>query len=379
MANMLTAYRRHQKTCPHREEGRRYRRCRCPIWADGILSGQVFRKSVDTRNWEVATARIRDWEFDGRVTADEPTQIAIAGACTRFMADAESRSLSRGTLKKYQALLTQLEDFAAGAGLRYLHQLDVDWLRKFREHWKDSPISATKKIERLRSVSRFWHEAGWITANYAKKIKAPKITAPPTLPFSRDELVSLIEAIGRLGGTDLSRARMHALILLLRYSGLRIGDAVRLHESRIDGRLIRLYTQKTGTHVHVPVPDFVIARLDELPRHRGFYFGTGQGSAATAAGNYRRAFRRLRELAGLPKAHPHQFRDTFACELLQAGVSMENVSKLLGHRSQRITEKHYAPWVKGRQEQLERDVERTWAGEAEPAPAAKVVKFRKAG
>jgi integrase len=46
-------------------------------------------------------------------------------------------------------------------------------------------------------------------------------------------------------------------------------------------------------------------------------------------------------------------RDTFAVELLLAGVSLDKVSKLLGHKSTRVTEKHYAPWVKARKDQLE--------------------------
>jgi hypothetical protein len=33
---------------------------------------------------------------------------------------------------------------------------------------------------------------------------------------------------------------------------------------------------------------------------------------------------------------------------------------LLGHQSVRITEKHYAPWVRWRQEQLEADVRSAW-------------------
>ena len=36
------------------------------------------------------------------------------------------------------------------------------------------------------------------------------------------------------------------------------------------------------------------------------------------------------------------------------------VSILLGHSSIRITERHYSPWVRSRQEQLERDVRATW-------------------
>ena len=34
---------------------------------------------------------------------------------------------------------------------------------------------------------------------------------------------------------------------------------------------------------------------------------------------------------------------------------------LLGHSSIRVTERHYSPWVRSRQEQLEADLERAWA------------------
>jgi integrase len=44
--------------------------------------------------------------------------------------------------------------------------------------------------------------------------------------------------------------------------------------------------------------------------------------------------------------------------LLLKGVSIEIVSKLLGHSSIKVTERHYAPWVKARQEQLETEVRR---------------------
>jgi hypothetical protein len=47
-------------------------------------------------------------------------------------------------------------------------------------------------------------------------------------------------------------------------------------------------------------------------------------------------------------------------ELLLAGVPLERVSMLLGHRSVKVTEKHYSAGVLARQEQLESDVRRTW-------------------
>lgn len=55
--------------------------------------------------------------------------------------------------------------------------------------------------------------------------------------------------------------------------------------------------------------------------------------------------------------HPHQFRDTFAVALLEGGASIETVSVLLGHQSIRVTEKHCNPWVKTRQDALDRAVQ----------------------
>ena len=48
--------------------------------------------------------------------------------------------------------------------------------------------------------------------------------------------------------------RMKAMTLLLRYSGIRLGDGVALRKSRLNGNRLFLYTQKTGTPVHVVLP-----------------------------------------------------------------------------------------------------------------------------
>jgi hypothetical protein len=63
----------------------------------------------------------------------------------------------------------------------------------------------------------------------------------------------------------------------------------------------------------------------------------------------------------IAEGHAHRFRDTFAVELLLAGVPLERVSVLLGHSSIKVTEKPYSPWIRERQEQAEADVKRAWA------------------
>ena len=56
----------------------------------------------------------------------------------------------------------------------------------------------------------------------------------------------------------------------------------------------------------------------------------------------------------------HRLRDTFAVDLLEKGVSLEEVSKLLGHESIKTTEHHFAKWVRGRQDRLDRLVKGAW-------------------
>jgi integrase len=67
---------------------------------------------------------------------------------------------------------------------------------------------------------------------------------------------------------------------------------------------------------------------------------------------------RARKVQG---GHAHRFRDSFATELLLTGVPLERISILLGHHSIEITERHYSPWIRERQEQAEAEVRRRWA------------------
>lgn len=65
-------------------------------------------------------------------------------------------------------------------------------------------------------------------------------------------------------------------------------------------------------------------------------------------------------MAGVPDGRAHRFHHHFATNLLLAGVPLDRVATVLGHTNSKITERHYAPWIRARQEQLEADVRRVW-------------------
>lgn len=196
-------------------------------------------------------------------------------------------------------------------------------------------------------------------------LRAPRATRTPTLPFTRDEIAKILDACDLYPCSVGDRIR--AFVLTMRYAGLRIGDTVTLRRDRVEANKILLYQAKTGTPVCVPVPDFVVEALQKLPKTSDYFFWTtGRGTVRTIVTNWQRYLARLFEMSGVAQAHSHRFRDTFAVELLLAGVPIDQVSMLLGHASIKVTERHYAPWVKACQVQLETAVMKAWGGTDTP-------------
>jgi integrase/recombinase XerD len=335
---MLTLYRRHLKACG--QTSRTYRRCKRPIWVQGTLSGETVRRSLDLTSWEAATDLVHCWSASGKIGAEGVMEVETA--VRKFLADAEARHLREGTLKLLRALLEkQLLAFCRDRGFRFLRNLNVDTVREFRNTWQDAPITAYKKFERFRTFLRFCEHSGWLPENPAAKVKLPRVTQSPTLPFTDEELAKILAACDKLStrgqesGENPPRAK--AFVLLLRYSGLRLNDAVTLRRDRItDGRLF-LYTQKTGTPVFLPLPKMVLDALRALNSTDTFFFWSGNGNPKSAMSSWDRTLRTLFRLAGIDGGHAHRFRDTFAVSLLQGDVPLESVSILLGHSSVRVT------------------------------------------
>jgi site-specific recombinase XerD len=348
---MLTLWRRHNPAkC--RLTKRTETKCRCVIWATGTLpNGRPIRESTKLRDWTRAQTIIRQWEIENDVVRSE-TRTKIADWKLQFLQDAKSpsgRNLSPETYRKYVLLFKQLEKFAEDKGLKFVDQLDLQTLTMFRGGWKDAPLSASKKLERLRNALKFALRRKWVKENSAEDLDFPKLKASPTLPFSEEEENRILE--------HATAPRDRAFVLVMRHSGLRISDTTTLAVASLNGSKIRLYQAKTGEHVSVPIPDKVAAALRGVKHSNPkYFFWSGHSKIQSATSVWRKRLADIFEEAKIDNGHTHRFRDTFAVRLLEKGVSLETVSILLGHQSVKITQKHYSPWVKTRQEALEREV-----------------------
>ncbi|MDE0625275.1 MAG: tyrosine-type recombinase/integrase [Bryobacterales bacterium] len=273
--------------------------------------------------------------------------MTVGEACRAYLRDLKARNLSKGTRRNYRTLFRQLRAYADLGDAERLEDLDRAAMRRWRESWDCAFSTQSLRLKLLKAFFTYACREGWIRESPVEGMRAPKNTSPPTVPLEPREVRALLKA-------SQGKPREQALILLLRYSGLGIGDAATLSRDAIqdNGDLV-LRRAKTGELVTVALPAEVTAALDAV-RRPGWdhYFWTGRSEPVTVAKYWRERLKQVAADAGVAGFHPHRLRDTFAVSLLLKGVLMQDVSTLLGHGSTSTTERHYAPWCRARRERL---------------------------
>jgi len=367
----LHLYRRHRTSCPHRAQT--YRRCSCPIYVKVTLNKSSIRLSLDQTDWDAATTLIGQWTKSGRVGQLQTTAKPLTEAMAAFQHDAEARALAASTRLSYAMRLRALQAWADREGYVTVADVTLERLTQFRTTWTTlAPLTRTVWQQFYVSFFKWCMARQWIDQNPAAGLRAIKRLVNPTLPFTPAEMTAILTACDRYAAAHPRQAylqHIRAFVLLLRWTGLRISDVVRLTWPRVrpDGTVF-LYTQKTGTPVVVPIPADALAAWAAVPRRGAYPFWTGVARLECATAYWQWALREVFATAGIEGGHAHRFRDTFAVECLLAGVDLTDVSILLGHSSTKITERHYLPWVRARQSRLEAAVRASWG--AAPAPAA---------
>ena len=131
--------------------------------------------------------------------------------------------------------------------------------------------------------------------------------------------------------------------------GLRIGEAVKIAPADIDGdrKILHVKNGKGRKDRAVPIPDNIYEKLRQYwltHKNRYLLFPTRNSSDRKSCeiSIKRRvlqvAFKKaLQESGVIRKATPHTLRHSYATHLLEAGVNIRVIQKLLGHRSLRAT------------------------------------------
>jgi integrase len=179
----------------------------------------------------------------------------------------------------------------------------------------------------------------------------------------------ILEHAGKLnGGTHGYAAKPATFRLLLETmlaTGMRVGDAVCFNPQLLaKGETMWAYTfmpqKRKRTEkpkaIEVYISDDLKTRIDQcdwMSQRLPFWYGAGSDPAPLAQAVYER-MQALGERAEIKDCRPHRLRDTFAVRRLLYGMNLEDVSRLLGHSSVKVTETYYAKWVSSRKRRLER-------------------------
>ncbi len=282
--NMLTLWRRHTVECPHRDKGRNYLKCNCPVWTDGYVNGKrTLRQSLETR--DLARARKKAVALE---SPEDGVFKPVPDAVKAFLGHCKSEGLKDATISKYRNPLTKLSEFCEAQQIDSLEELTTEKLDQFRAARGIKQITACKELEILRVFLGFCVDRKWMKENPGKRIKLPRNLKPnEVVPFTSAEVAAIVKACDRVGKRQYERLRSRAMILTLRYTALRIGDVSMLARDRIsrDGDRWRIFlrTEKSGQPVFLPVPPDMKVALDSVPppmsnveSHYFFWNGTGK-------------------------------------------------------------------------------------------------------
>lgn len=128
-------------------------------------------------------------------------------------------------------------------------------------------------------------------------------------------------------------------------TGLRMGEILALTWGPVDfsRRTLTVLRSKNGERRTIPLNRTVLELLGKRMKARPFstelVFWSETGTQLDGP-NLRRAFRLIVKKSGLDDFHFHDLRHTFATRMVQAGVDLYKVQRLLGHKSPQMTQRY---------------------------------------
>jgi site-specific recombinase XerD len=392
----ISVFARHSANCPKRDEPQ-WRRCNCRKSLYIREGGKTQYVSAKTRSWEAAE-RFAQSERDKRdpvklelqkiaeseaakKAADLPKETTLADALEQWITGMKSPG---GTsINAYRSTTRRILRWATTAGMARVSDVTPAALDQWRGSWSPSAkdeenrLALTTQMVLLTRTKSFFR---WATAmEYTRRnptlvLKAITPDDSQTWPLTPKQFDELLAATKKFDAEARKDGKvgqhLRALFLTQRWTGLRIGDVLALPKTALQGNRLSVVIRKkrnrkpAGSRIERVIPDVVVQALTSLPlrdeEHSDYFFWSKSCSEEVNTNKWVRKIDRLNDYlsftneAGKPMDfRSHMLRDTFAVEMLLAGVPLEKVSKLLTHESVTTTERYYAKWTASRKQQLE--------------------------
>jgi site-specific recombinase XerD len=178
------------------------------------------------------------------------------------------------------------------------------------------------------------------------------IPRPESLPkhLSAEESQRLENFIlQRLDTTDITLRLENAYTLLMLHSGLRVGECIDLHLQDLDlsgkrliiragkGQRDRLVYLSESTCQAIQLYLSTGCCAQGLQRQPGDFIWLQKNGQPLSTGSVRHHIAKIGAAVGIEHLHPHRLRHTCATRLLNAGMDIIQIQKLLGHEDLNTT------------------------------------------
>lgn len=384
---MITLYRRHSKDCREKlvkelklplHAHRQYRDCDCLIWMEGTTNDARYdRQSTKLRDWAAAEALVRSMTAEAIDTADHgPT---MTQAITRYI-DSRADELGVKTANQYRLVLTRLAEYAAARNVIHIGDISVDLCKDFVTYGlKAAKNTKATYAAKLKAFFSEAYDRRWIKQPIILN-RMPTATYEPAEPFTDAEVRMIFDAAEKLNGGTHAYAThpktFRLLLQLMHETGMRCGDAIRFDpQSVVKSQQLFKYVYQPQKTRKAAAKKLATVYLTEslytailnckwMSYNRPFAYLPIKGANDKTTYMANEVYERMKAIGQKCKdangnpvliedCRPHRFRDTYAVRLLEKGMSLDAVSKLLNHNSVVVTEKHYAKWVQSRLNLLE--------------------------
>lgn len=242
----------------------------------------------------------------------------------RYLNDLRLRNCSPRTIECYVA---HVAAFARHFG-RSPEQLDQQHIREYQLHLRDVKHASWSFFNQAVCALRFFYKVTLSSPWAVEHIPYGK--RPKSLPvvLSREEVHQLLACVER---------PVYRLLLTTLYAaGLRISEGLHLQVPDVDSARMVLHIRSGKGQKDRFVPLSPKLRDDlrtwwRLRRPTTWLF-PGRNNYPLSASGVQRACRAAAIAAGLAKhATPHTLRHSYATHLLEAGLDVRTLQKLLGH------------------------------------------------
>lgn len=249
-----------------------------------------------------------------------------------------SKNISNVTLKTLNAQLKKLDEFDDIK----IKEIKLHSLQKFFDNIEASYGTKSYIKSILNMIFEFALKNEFIETNRAKFIelgKNEKVVQRKI--FTTDEIKILFN---NLDSDNRYIKKMTYGVLILIYTGLRIGELINLKTKDIDLEKNVIYITKSKTSAGVrkiPISDKILSLFkDNIDNSKEYFFFNKKGNNYLYY-NFLTQFNKMLGLLNLEKHTIHDTRHTFASMLNNANANSTSIVKLIGHSDFKTTEEIY--------------------------------------